>query len=365
MVARPHWIRLAAALAATAACSRGSLPDSGRPGTAAASGSLGGSSGGSSIVTGAGGGQNCGAISVPAPMASLDVLVLLDASGSMNDDASGMTCEGGCGAGSKWAQTAAAIDNVVAQTDASVNWGLMLFGNFGADGCTVGSYPAVPVAPANAGAIAAAFAARPTAGGGLPLTGSTPTRVAVDSASGYLATVLDGNRKLIVLATDSAPNCAPGGSDPGAADTDATVDAVRSAMVQGFPTFVVAVAIPDNDSVVLDEMAAAGGLERSTLPSYWAATDTAGMAAILGGFVGGASRCLFSIPDPPTVDLNRTDVAVMLDGAGLPHDSTHANGWDYTDNAETHLQIYGPACDAIAGQPAAHAVTVTFLCLID
>jgi hypothetical protein len=93
-------VSLVAALATVAACFS-------PPG-----GTLGGGSGGGGGVVGAGGGGGATGVGVPSgaagnlgqPCAQIeentrtippDVLVLLDDSGSMNDDATGTTCDGG------------------------------------------------------------------------------------------------------------------------------------------------------------------------------------------------------------------------------------------------------------------------------
>jgi len=52
-----------------------------------------------------------------------DILILLDASTSMNDDTTDTPCDGGCGVNSKWAQVTAAIDQVVGDTDDRVKHG--------------------------------------------------------------------------------------------------------------------------------------------------------------------------------------------------------------------------------------------------
>jgi hypothetical protein len=362
--ARLSRIGLAAALAAAAACSRGSLQGEDAGGTGifgATAGRSGGSTGGS------GGGQNCAMTRVPATMASLDLLVLLDASGSMSDDPSGSTCAGGCGAQSKWAQSAAAINSVVAQTDSYVNWGLMPFGNFGTDGCTVGNYPTVPVGPENGSAIATAFARLQNPTGGPTFGGSTPTRAAVNSAAGYFATVLDYNRQIIVLATDGVPNCAPGSSDPTADDSLELGSAIGSALEQGFQTLVVGVGsldVPTQDA--LDRMAFAGGFPPPSPTSpqgYYPVSTTADLVATLSSLIASNSSCMFAIPYPPNDYSTRGEINVMIDGTEFPHDPAHINGWDYLDPGQTHLQFFGPACDA-TNPPGAHTVTVDFLCLL-
>src|SRR5205814_1344432 len=91
-------------------------------------------------------------ITRPAPIARLGVLLMLDASASMNDDAGGATCSGGCGATSQWALATSAINTVVGLTASSIDWGLEVFGEAGA-ACAVGSAVSVPFTAGNSGAI--------------------------------------------------------------------------------------------------------------------------------------------------------------------------------------------------------------------
>jgi hypothetical protein len=71
-----------------------------------------------------------------------DILIVLDASGSMNNDIMAtMSCTNGCGATSKWAQMTPAINRSSGRRR-HVNWGLKFFAD--TDGtCGVGNGVAV------------------------------------------------------------------------------------------------------------------------------------------------------------------------------------------------------------------------------
>ena len=136
----------------------------------------GGGGGGATGVGASGGGGSmgdtdrpiCGSIEQRAIRLPADFLVLLDASGSMNDDASNTVCSGGCGASSKWALAAAAINGIVSETEPSTNRGLKLFADgAGSNSCAVTGGVAVPVGAGHSGAIAAAIAGRTSANGGV------------------------------------------------------------------------------------------------------------------------------------------------------------------------------------------------------
>ena len=136
-----------------------------------------------------------------------DILIVLDASGSMNEDATNASCTGGCGANSKWALLTPALNQVVMQTETEVNWGLKLFAD---TNNTCGVSPnmvAVPIGANSAAAIAAATAARTDANGNVTNGSRTPTRSAEDAAVTYLRANTDPNPKFILMATDGQPNC--------------------------------------------------------------------------------------------------------------------------------------------------------------
>ena len=85
-----------------------------------------------STSDGAGAGGGAGG-SGPPPCASIesrsvtallpDVLIVLDASGSMNNTTDDTVCSGGCGASSKWAQLTPALDALVAANESTVQLG--------------------------------------------------------------------------------------------------------------------------------------------------------------------------------------------------------------------------------------------------
>jgi hypothetical protein len=302
--------------------------------------------------------MNCAQVPVPATPSGLDIVVLLDASASMNETPGNGPCDGGCGAGSKWAQATAAINAVVTQTAPTVNWGLALLGDSNAASCAVLGTLAVPVAPRTAGGIAAAIATRTSASGDLAVVRDRRTRSAVNGAAAYLTTSPGDAFKLIVLVTDGPPSCSSDTTVPDGNDTASTVDAITAAALQGVPTYVVGFATSGSADVNLDQLAQAGGVSRAHYP----AASTSDLAAILNQVVAG-SGCIFAIPPPPNSDVDRQHIGVSVGGTEIARDTSHTNGWDYTDSAATHVQIFGQPCDAIMSQPAT-PVAVAFKCVL-
>ena len=321
---------LGAGSASVAGCERGMLDSRGGGGGAGHPGPLGiGNGGGTGLSggnTGIGGGMSCAAIDRPVAPAGLDVLVVVAASASMDWDATNnQICSGGCGATSKWAQAITAINTVVSQTQSTVDWGLELVPEDSAGLCTVATEATLPVLVGDAAGIAAALAVRTSANGGLSNGGNNAARAGVEVAASHLSTLTDDNRRVIVLVTDGAPNCAP---DDGSADDGAlAVQAITQAARWGFPTFVASFAPPSALEVpTLNRMAVAGDTGQST-PLFVASASE--LATALRTTVADSARCVFTIPPPPNNDgtLTRSSISVAIDGVPVPYDSTHENGW--------------------------------------
>ena len=342
----------------------------GNPGTAGTgAASTGGTTGGGIIgAAGAGGGFECGTVERPTSVLAPDILLVQDASGSMNEDPTNASCSPpGCGASSKWALMTPAITEVVTQTETAVNWGLKLFADAGGQCTVAASTVAVGIAPMNGAAIAAALAGRTDASGNLTSGSSTPTRAAENAAVTYLSTLTDPNPKFIVLATDGQPNC-PASGNANNDDTPGAIAAVTAARVAGIPTFVVGIsAAAGAADDALNMMAVAGGYPRAGTPQYYPVTSTAEFAAVLRTLVGMASTCTFAVPPPPTTDgtTTRDNITVRAVAGGtvtnLPRDAT--NGWTYADASMAAIVLHGTACDQVKAGTLTD-VTIIFNCLI-
>jgi hypothetical protein len=303
---------------------------------------------------------------VPQPLAKLppDILIIQDASGSMNNDISDTNCgNNGCGATSKWAQMTPAINMVVSATQGDVNWGLKFFADTDA-ACGVGNGVAVPIAANNATPIANALMGRTSANGGVTNGSRTPTRLAENAGAAYMRGLNDNNPRFILLATDGLPNCQPGNTDTAADDSAGAVMAVADAASMGVPTFVVGVATSGMGTAdaTLSSMANAGGYPRSGSPTYYNVSSTAEFVSVLMTLVGVATTCTFTVPEP-TGDTDRAHIAVKVNGTELAKDTNHLNGWDYTTTGMTAVQIYGPTCDGIMNGSITN-VQIVFKCIV-
>jgi hypothetical protein len=375
----------------------GGTTSTGAAGTSGGGGSTAGAAGTRVVITGAGGtlstggntgaggnmgmstlDANCGAKDKPAMRLLPNILIVLDRSGSMNDDIMNRTCtpDGGgmgarnCGPNSKWAQAAPAIMQVVTETQTDVNWGLKFFPDNQQMTCNVSMTAAVPIGAMNGAAVSTAIMGATDAMGGVVGYNNTPTRSGMNGAVAYMNTLTDMNPKYILLATDGLPNCGASGSAT-TDDSAGAVTAVMAAATAGYKTFVVGIATAGvvtnmvDANMTLSNMANAGGLARTGMtPTYYPVTTTADLATAIRMLVSTANNCTFRVGPTPTTDgtTNLGFINVFGDGREIPKDTTHTNGWDYTDASMESIQIYGSTCTEIMSATIQN-VTVTFRCL--
>ena len=309
------------------------------------------SGGGGDVGTGTGG-MTCGQSSVPVMPEPPDILIIQDKSGSMDEDDTGTSCNGGCGANSKWTHLTTALSAVVQNTDMTVNWGIKYFSDNNA--CGASAAPPVGIKAMNGAAVTASIM-------GTRPGGNTPTRDAISSGAAYLATLTDTNPKFLLLATDGLPNCPTGCAsmtkpnnsctmtDNPSEDTAAEA-AIMMAAMQGYQTFVIGIGNVATAQNTLNQFAINGGqAQTGAATSYYAATDEASLEAALNKIVGVVASCTIPLTGVPQ---NLTNVAVSVDDASgnptkVPEDAT--NGWTYTDTTNTAIQLHGSYCDSVKG----------------
>jgi hypothetical protein len=271
-----------------------------------------------------------------------DLLIIQDRSGSM------MYPPDFTSTGSKWSQMTAAIEQVVQQIS-TIHWGLMMFpdasqaggGLFGGgNACAV---PAVPdVAPgANTATmiVSALQAAMPG--------GSTPTAAAINGAVSWFGaqTGPDAhNPQYLLLATDGQPNCGAGGNIDD--DSPAAEAAVSAAAAAGINTFVVGIGSDTGADATLTQMAINGKEPNMTAGQkpYYSVSTTMDLETVLNTIAGRIVSCSYALQMTPTAP----DLVDILDENGnrIPHDPTHANGWDYGPG-NMSIVFYGMACSQL------------------
>ena len=307
----------------------------------------------------------CGFDSFDLRRMPVDLFVVLDRSASMKDDSKGAAANPDAGRPSKWSQVIPALTEVISTSDPSISWGLKTFPEDipgSTDECqdaSVTSAIDVPVSPSNAAQTAAAVQSVSPEGNG------TPTGAALGVALTYLQGLGTGDRKYILLATDGEPSCSGTvgdlDKDSSGAKSDA-VAAVKAAASGDVHTFVIGVATKSSATSTLNQLAAAGLEPRATSsdsdPKFYLASTQSELVAALQSIVSPiASTCVFDLAHAPP---DPTNIAVKVGDAKAPQDPAHAEGWDYTDDSHTRVQVYGSWCSRVTS--GTNTVQVVYGC---
>ncbi|WP_437735126.1 vWA domain-containing protein [Sorangium sp. So ce1335] len=305
-------------------------------------------------ATGEGGfdeGASCAQTSAAATLLPLDMLVLLDRSGSM--------------LGAKWSGVTSAISTFVNDAaSAGMNVGLTYFprGNNGLNDCEHETYDELAVEigelPLHTQDLTASI--RRTAPGG-----GTPMRPALQGVLSNATAYKDANpshKVIVVLATDGDPS---GCANNTVADTAEL--AQRALNYNGVQTYVIAV--EGSTLSNLDQIAAAGGTARA----FDVTADVSAFSAKMAEIRASALPCELLIPDPPegaTLDKTRVAVKLAPGTSGeleIPKADDEADcgagpGWYYDDEELPQKIILCPAsCSAVQAEVRAE-LNVLFGC---
>jgi hypothetical protein len=180
-----------------------------------------------------------------------------------------------------------------------------------------------------------------------------------------MATLTSPNPKYLLLATDGEPTCNPDLPAANMNDIDAAgaQQAVTDAFNMGFKTFVVGIG-DTMGAATLDQMAINGGMPQvGAATSFYQVTDAASLVAALQTILGRIGSCQFNIGLAPNSMTTNDLIDVFGDGMPIPRDTTHTDGWDYSNADKTAIEIYGPRCEAVKAGTTVN-VTVTFRCII-
>jgi hypothetical protein len=273
----------------------------------------------------------------------------------------------------------AAVDAALTQYEGSIKFGLL---TYPADQECATSGPQVGVALGNRPAVLLELTSAVPAGG-------TPTAAALNNAAASLSTLGDPvSPKFIVLATDGGPNCnyflsaSPACTCNYAApdwcctsypdqcafgytclDDDHTLTVIQDLHDNlGIDTFVIGLEGTAEYVNLLNAMAIAGGRpQQGGATDYYSASNQTEIMTALQTIAVGLISCEIQLEEPPDLpDL----VRIYMDGHQVPRDTTHQNGWDYTDASHTTIMLYGDACDTLQDGDV-HTLTATFACVVE
>ena len=346
--------------------------------------------------------QTCSQTSVQADVRTVNMLIVLDESGSMSDSLT-------TGGPSKWDIMKTALNSALSTVDSEINFGLLLFpykdGGISPNASTQAESCALP---SDATAINVPITSGPSSfqnvidkiDGQTP-AGGTPTQMALQQAYNYF-TSGDGRNlngsKWVLLATDGGPNCDSGitctadtctanldqdctsgqncceGSDSYICLDDlATTSQISKLALAGIDTFVVGVPGSEAYATYLNAFAIAGGMPNTTGAageSYYAISAASAQQDLINAFGSITTQriksCDFELASTPK---SNSLVQVAIDcnlqtqvPAGSPADAAGVDGF-YVDDSQTpaHIMLVGAPCNNIQ-EAGAHHVDVIVGC---
>ena len=275
------------------------------------------------------------------------ILLVVDKSGSMDDEAVGYP-------GTKWSGAVSALSDVVTALDDAIEFGLMLYPSGDADNnvCREGDVR-VDVGTSRGADIVSVLAAAAPGGG-------TPTAATLRSALAALSPSAQDKPTAIILATDGGPNCNPGLNpqscrcvDPAGCDDsrncldDAhSIAAAQELTSQGIPVFVVGIPGSENFTDVLNGLSDAGGTSRAGAQGYYQANDSTALASAVEDIAVRVGSCRFDLEHP----VNAVDeVTVTVLGAVVPYNPSRQVGWDLVDRDT--VELFGSTCTQLLNSP--------------
>lgn len=269
--------------------------------------------------------KTCGEEETSASRSSPNVLVILDKSGSMDND-------------NKWTEATAALDSVATNLADDLRMGLALFPGLSGDECAEPTL-VLPMGDHTTMEIQASYASE-SPGGRTPMTRALETALMQDWVSDPSDPQDAQRSKVIVLITDGQPNC--GGGNAESDDPDGAIAAAGAIAMAGYPLYVVGFG-NGVDPATLDEIARAGGTDNPNDPDhlYFEASGGAELEDALltiGALVASCKLALAEVPPDPT------RLYVLLEGSSLVRDDS--DGWTYDEGTNT-VRLRGNACDEL------------------
>lgn len=383
---------LSFAVAVGSACGGGEGDDSSgglSGGSSSGGSSSGGTSSGGSINLGGNGpgsGGNdtgiggCGESPFEAAPTPVNILLVIDKSGSMDTEIAANT--------TRWDAMVEAVNAAVDGSKTSIAYGLALYPT-DADSCGSPTDLNVPV---QAGTDAVAPIA--TELSGTSPSGGTPTAGALQVALDYFVngdgSMLEGE-KYVLLATDGGPNCNPdltcdadgctlniehaqdaalypactpavnccAGDAPSCLDDVATTTAVQDLADAGIKTIVVGIPGTEAYDSLLDTLGTTGEAPNPDGPPAYYKVDAgsaSGLADVLTNITQGLIKiCDFKLA---TIPLEPDLLNVEIDGEKIAPDPD--NGWVYDMDTNT-VTLLGDTCDKIKTE-GAESVRVIYGC---
>lgn len=318
---------------------------------------------------------SCATTTADARRLPVNLLIVLDRSGSMN-----------MGMPSRWTSAVRGLQTLLMGLSDDVRVGLTMFPapSGSADNAATYARPVVAV-----DALRTNRTRLMSVLSGASPNGNTPMNCAMEGSRTYYEGYMNDGTRNVILITDGAPTnectmapvCIPNPLDIGAFlacvmnQERIASDAVRVSVARGTrgtpPVRYFVAGTPSANNTFLSDLAFTGntprepGCQALSTCHYSLADGTfeADLGRALDDIRGRASSCEFEVnADPSRVDPTRVNVDVSTGGASsvIPRDVDHNNGWDYSAGMRSVI-LYGPACQRVLSDEGAQ-VRIVFGC---
>jgi hypothetical protein len=320
-------------------------------------------------------GQACAGQSAGAESAPTVLSLLVDTSGSMDEDAPGAR-------GTKWTVTRQATLDALRGMPEDTSVGVVFYPNVPNNTTRpcIQRQTAVPIGELGGNGsqqrqrIQRAFQRQQPEGG-------TPTHDAYEYALSDMSGSQAVGERFVVVITDGIPTfslgCVGDGRADNAVDPAPLVEAARAAAANGVRTFVIGSPGSEGARASLSRMAEAGGTGSAGCshegPNYCHFDMTeerdlgAGLTNALGIIAGVALGCRYDVPQPPdgaTLDPGKVNVLFTPPGAaqeliGQSLDGDCSEGWQYAEN-QTQIRLCSSTCERVTASEG--SLTLQFGC---
>jgi hypothetical protein len=318
----------------------------------------------------------CGVTTVAADIRTVNILLLIDKSGSMTVQPVGFDA-------SKWSALRTALEEALGNVKADINFGLLMYPFSSTqtipEVCKEGCCAVPEGADAVNVEIDSGTVTVPRILSALDATspgGGTPTAAALQRANEYFTTgagaALPGT-SYVLLATDGGPNC-NSANNCGAERCTPNLDndcnsgncckssgeyclddlevtrQIESLKANGIPTFVVGIPGTEAYAPYLEEFAKAGGVANPTAPpQYYAVSASGGVRGLVDVFTGITTKLVRSCEitlstDPPNVN----EVNLAVDCEVVRPTAMDGSGWELdTTTAPNKVLLKGALCEQV------------------
>ena len=325
-------------------------------------------------------GMNCGEVSIVPTYVPPNVMLLVDASGSMISNQWDHDLNVATPNVTRWNTLYGVVEVVMNNFAGAMNAGIQRFPSsdacpnatpqssncYNADACLVNSTPEVGVAPDNAAAILAAIPGADA--NNVEVVGGTPATAGFLSARSHLLMQPVDIPNYVLLITDGAANCVDGLPFPDfieTYDSNLQLEIGKAYTDDNIPTFVVGIDILDalvgagNDGAPfanafeeLNEVALAGGFPKNMgndPDKFFNTTNQQELLDAIQSILGEVTDCTIDLtmtPEGPPEPKQIPYVSFVVDGMEVPlvMDCDTEDGWAWIIEGEI-MTFCGSYCD--------------------